>query len=73
MIMRAIIINQNENVAVVLQDTPKGADLLIGDLHLTDNRDIYTHTTETRRKRRESSGGGKIGRSGGFSGTSGKF
>ena len=45
---------------------------VVGDLHLTDNRDIYTHTTETRRKRKESSGG-KVGRSGGFSGTSGKF
>jgi hypothetical protein len=40
MIMRAIIINQNDNVAVVLQDTPKGSDLQIGSLHLTAEDDM---------------------------------
>lgn len=46
-----------------------------GGVHLTQQQDVFTHTTRTERKieRNESGGGGTSVDSGGFSGTSGKF
>lgn len=47
----------------------------VGQLNLRNRRDTYTHSTETRTKIEKSggSGGTTTHRSGGFSGTSGKF
>ena len=45
-----------------------------GGLDLDVSMDCYTHTTETRRRiEKESDSGGRNSKSGGFSGTSGKF
>ena len=70
----AICVKLKKKMVNVKEKTEANAYVTAGGLHLTEQYDNYTHTTETRTKIEKSSSGGTSSRSGGGGhGRSGKF
>ena len=59
-----------------VREQTSALDYMRGEVHITRRRDVYSHTTEVRRKiekKDSGSSGSHSHSSDGFSGTSGKF
>ncbi len=74
MVSGAVCTKLKKKMVNVQEKTEANAYVTAGGLALTEQSDIYTHTTETRTKKEKSSSGGSVSRSGGGGhGRSGKF